>query len=1135
MSDRLLTPSKITAWLDCAHFLSLKHQVEDLLIAKPSSSFGSFAQLLADKGLQHESDCLADYEARGLRVLRIPDRAKHEAFRDWVTRVGNPFDGEYDVIYQMPFVHQGVRGIADFLIKVENEAGDVSYEPVDAKLARVEAKPGHVLQLCFYADAIEALTGTRPKHMHLWLGSGRVETLAVDEFGPYWRRIQVQLAAVLADDPTEVVTVPEPCNHCAYCEFFDVCTERWRNDDSLIYVAGIRSMDRQLLETAGIASLQALADCRTAIPGVGQDRLARLVDQATLQVTARLQDSEPPPFRLIEPGEDPVWGRGLELMPEPDDGDVFLDFEGHPFWRADTGLFFLFGLILREPTGDWAYREWWAHDLDEEARAVASLIDFLVDRHEKFPSMHIYHYNHTERSSLERLVKTHGIGEVALSAMVESGRFIDLLAVARNAMQVGTESYGLKYLERLTAFERGHDIDQGASAVVSYERYMKSHNKAELKAIASYNEDDVRATKALRDWLVANRPEGVPWRVAELEPDEGIPELDEQVAALHAFGPGTAEHLLGDVLGYWRREWLAHLAPLLVAAQVEASSSLDEPEALADLSPLGLVERFAANGRVLTPAMRFSLPEQAVDAFKGGDQVVFVTSEGTPGYSSVLRLDLAAGEVDLLWSEKCAEQAGYPRVVMRNDWVGVNPKPEALAELASRVLDPTDQPPNKVSLALLNRQLPNFREGGGPTDGVLTDDLDEMNRWVTQLDGSYVAIQGPPGTGKTFRAAHLIRTLVLAGKRVGITAMSHHAIDNVLEELVKVMTESGGLEQLNAIRKCPDSHTRALPNVTYTTGNARCLRPEFNVVAGTTWLFARGDLSRVPVDVLLIDEAGQLSLADALAASRSARNLVLLGDPLQLPQVAQAVHPGGSGLSVLEHVLGENVTLPPDRGAFLTETRRMHPDVCDFISHEIYEDRLTSHKSCSQQTTNFGTGLRWIKAHHDNRTTESPEEAEEVASEILRLIGTSWTNQHGERQPLTVDDFMVVAPYNDQVHLIRDRLDADDRTRGVPVGTVDKFQGRQAAVVFFTMTTSSSLDMVRGAEFLFSRNRLNVAISRARCLAYLVCTEDLLNSRARTVPDMRLISTLCAFVEWSQPRTPRRSGGRDDPRRAGLS
>jgi superfamily I DNA and/or RNA helicase len=321
---------------------------------------------------------------------------------------------------------------------------------------------------------------------------------------------------------------------------------------------------------------------------------------------------------------------------------------------------------------------------------------------------------------------------------------------------------------------------------------------------------------------------------------------------------------------------------------------------------------------------------------------------------------------------------------------------------------------------------------------------------------------------------------------------------------------------LKPVRKVPDANHRTLPGVTYVTNNPPCAKSEHNLVAGTTWLFASPEMRGAPVDVLIVDEAGQLALADALAASTSAKNLVLLGDPLQLPQVAQAVHPGGGGLSVLQHVLGHDVTMPPDRGVFLTETRRMHPNVCRFISEEIYEGRLQSHPSCAQQDTAFGTGLRWLQADHEGCSTESLEEAQLVVGEIDRLLGTPWVNHHGVTNPLTVQDFMVVAPYNDQVALLRETLDADPRTRGVPVGTVDKFQGREAAVVFFTMTTSSSGFMPRSAEFLFSRNRLNVAISRARCLAYLVCTEDLLNSRARTIEEMRLVSTLCSFVEYCE-------------------
>ncbi len=1111
MAQRTLTPSKITAWLDCAAYLDLKHQVDEGLRDKPPAGMNSFARLLADKGLAHEEACLQDYLDRGLRVRTIPDRLPRESFAAWVTRIGDPLaDEDWDVLYQVPLMHDGIRGIADFLLRVVAPDGSVSIEPVDAKLARQAAKPGHVLQLSFYAEAIKAATGTRPERMHLWLGSGQVESLLVVDFRAYWQRLRGRLARVLDLDVTTGTAVPEPCDHCGFCEFAEVCDHTWREQDSLVYVAGLRSADRALLQEASVHTLAALADQQVAVAGVPEQRQARMVTQARLQRQARGQaEGEPPPYLLIEAGEEPVWGHGLALLPQPDDGDVFLDFEGHPFWRPDTGLFFLLGLIERSAHGTWEYRTWWAHDQAQEGQAVADLVAYLQQRRGQFPGMHVYHYNHTERSSLERLAAQHGVAEVALADLVETGAFVDLLVVARNATQVGAESYGLKVLERLTGYQRGHDIDQGAGAVVEYERWMATGTADALDAIAAYNEDDVRATRAVRDWLVQHRPAELPWRPAVLDPADDIPELDARVEQLHAAGPDTPEHLLGDVLGYWRREWKAYLAPRLATCAADTEDLLEDPTVLAGLEPVGLIERLGAKGTPLTPAMRFRFPAQECDDIDKA--VLLPVVDGPPGYASVSRLDADAREVDLLWTDKLAERGVLPTVLSANGWISPNPKPAALSELADAVLDPAATP-NPVAMALLRRDLPRFLPGGGPASGVFTDDLEDMLAWTTTLDGTCVAVQGPPGTGKTYRGARQIHALLSAGKRVGITAFSHHAIDNLLDAVVELFRERGEQHLLHAVKKTGAAGPGPLADVTYTASNKAAAKTDFNLVGGTTWLFSGPDLTSQPVDVLVVDEAGQLSLADTLAACRSAKNLLLLGDPLQLPQVAQASHPGSSGGSALQHLLGDAVTMPADRGVFLTETRRMHPDVCTFISDNIYESRLTSHASCAVQATEYGTGLRWLQAEHQGCSTSSAEEVELVHAEIRRLLGTTWVNQHGAASPLTVRDFLVVAPYNDQVDLLRQRLDADPVTRGVAVGSVDKFQGRQSAVVLFSMATSGTADMPRSADFLFSRNRLNVAISRARCLAYLACTEELLDSRGRDVEEMRLISTLCSFA-----------------------
>ena len=207
-----------------------------------------------------------------------------------------------------------------------------------------------------------------------------------------------------------------------------------------------------------------------------------------------------------------------------------------------------------------------------------------------------------------------------------------------------------------------------------------------------------------------------------------------------------------------------------------------------------------------------------------------------------------------------------------------------------------------------------------PAGGEFSDNLTEMSDWVTRLDRSYLAIQGPPGTGKTYCAAHLVYALILSGRRVGITALGHNAIDNLLEAVVAVFAEYGKSELLRAVRNAPDG-IRQISGVTYPKAkkNKRCAEGDFNLIGGTPWLFASPDMRGAPVDTLLVDEAGQLALADGLAASTAAHNVVLLGDPLQLPQVSHAVHPGASGASVLDHVIGDDVTVPPDRGVFLSE------------------------------------------------------------------------------------------------------------------------------------------------------------------------------------------------------------------------
>ncbi len=465
------------------------------------------------------------------------------------------------------------------------------------------------------------------------------------------------------------------------------------------------------------------------------------------------------------------------------------------------------------------------------------------------------------------------------------------------------------------------------------------------------------------------------------------------------------------------------------------------------------------------------------------------------------------------WDGDAEAKGIHPSSLVHYEWFHEGAKLTALEVLADEMLAGRA---DRVGHAMLRRDLPAFAPGRGPEGGVFVGDVGAICGWATGLDRSYVPIQGPPGTGKTFTGAHMIRTLVNAGLRVGVTAMSHAAIDNLMQAVVDRFETDGDSGNLRAVRKAKDG---SVAGVRYVDDNRNVADGDFNVIAGTTWLFASQAMRDHPVDVLVVDEAGQLGLADTVAATISATNVILLGDPQQLPQVSQATHPSGAGASALEHLLGDELTVPPDRGVLLEETWRMHPDVCAFISDVMYGGKLRSHSSCGGQSAAGQTGLRWLRAVHKGCSTESPEEAAIVVAKVEELLGQPWTDQHGVTRPLTVADFMVVAPYNDQRRCIEAALRANPATRGVEVGTVDKFQGREAAVVLFSMATSSSEFMPRTADFLFSKNRLNVAISRARCLAYLVCTDELLDTRARDIEEMALISALCSFVELAQAST----------------
>ena len=1103
IADRLvLSPSDLNDYVECEHLTTLAREVALGKRPRPHVA-NQYAELLGRKGEEHEAAYLAQLRSQGRQVVDVRPSDVWD-FAAGAQATVDAMRGGAEVIYQATFVHGDWRGRADFLERVARPTtlGAWGYEAVDAKLARAE-KPTYVLQLCFYSEAIEAIQGVPPEVMHVLLGIGERRTLRRADYGAYYRRVRRGFVAALAQRaPTE----PYPVEHCTLCEFREVCNERWAREDNLSLVAGIRREQVKRLRAGGIDTLAGLAQSpeRSKVDHVAPHTFETLHEQAALQLarraTGRLE------WRLFPVEEE----RGFQRLSRPSPGDVIFDIEGDPFWEPARGLHFLFGLLVAH-RDRWEYRTSWSHDRAEERRAFETLIDFFHERLASYPDMHVYHYGAYETTAIGQLMGVYATREDAVDELLRREVFVDLHGVVRQGLRAGVSSYSLKEIEALPAFRRRAGVTTGTRAVLEYERWMHARDDGMLHAIAVYNEDDCRATLALREWLLAHRPDDAVWAeipearevAEEKRAAEGEREALRQ-SLLAGSDEGSPRWLAGELLEYHRREARPAWWWFFARCRMSSDELIDDAESIGRLRPDG---RPVAAKR--STDYRFSFPPQQHKLSPG--DVPIDPATGKPA-GTIQLVDDASGVIVLRRGPSLASVPLPSALIPPKPYDTVEQR-AALARLAASILAGDGRYPAPADI--LARARPRFAR---PRTTVQATDLGELRELAATLDGSYLFIQGPPGTGKTWTGARIAVELIRRGQRVGIAATSHKAIHNLLDEIGNAAREEKlrfrGLKKSSA-GNAESEYTKASITSKAELSELIAEAPRVQLLAGTAWLFAHHEFDGAGlIDTLIIDEAGQVALADALAMGTVARNVILLGDPLQLAQVSQGTHPAGSGASVLEHLLAARATVPPDLGVFLDRTRRMHPDVCRFVSEVVYDGRLSWMPEVAQQATAFGTGLRYLSVEHSGNMASSPEEAACVAREIAGMLGARCTNAKGETRALRPEDFMVVAPYNAQVRCLRQALGAAD-LGDVPVGTVDKFQGREAPIVFYSMATSSADDIPRSLEFLFSRNRLNVAISRAMCLAYVVASPRLLESRARTIEQMRLMNALCRFVEMA--------------------
>jgi uncharacterized protein len=768
------------------------------------------------------------------------------------------------------------------------------------------------------------------------------------------------------------------------------------------------------------------------------------------------------------------------------------------------------------------FRAIWAHDRKTERAALVAVLDAFRARIAAHPGARIHHYAAYEVTALRRLTALHGVGEAFLDRLLRERRFVDLYAVVRGGVVASEADYSIKSLEVFTGIERAGEVKTAGGSVVAYERWLETGEQAILDEIEDYNRIDCVSSEKLRDWLVAIRPAG-PWPA--LAPDRAGDEAvdDAEAAALRA-------ELAASDLDVERRRLLFDLGQFHLREAKPAwwaifdSLGRDVDELIDDLDCLGGLEATGPARREKQSLARdYRYPEQETRLKPG-------QSPTAPLVDPFVTLGLVA--LDRRES-KVTVKIGAERGVHLPDRLSLHsPAPIDTRGLAAAVraviADQCGVQRHRALDDLLARRAP--RLDGGPVADILggEDPVDGAVRAVLAMQDAVLPIQGPPGTGKTYVAARAILALVAAGRRVAVASTSHEAVRNVL--LACLAARPGDatgltLEQVDLAHKIGVGDDAYEPGcrVARTRQNDAAALRRADVVGGTAYLFSRPEFGR-SFDTLVVDEAGQVGLANLLAMGRCARNIVLVGDPRQLPQVAQGAHPRPAGLSCLDWLIGEHTTVPPDRGILLDTTRRMHPDLCRFVSERVYDGRLASHPDCARQqigrTRWPSAGAHLVETPHAGNAQVSPEEVAAIRATVAELTAGVWTDAVGATRPLRERDVIVVAPYNAQVNALRAAL--PERVR---VGTVDKFQGQEAPVCLVSMTASSIEDVPRGMGFLFSLNRINVAISRAKALTLVFASPRLLDARCATVEDMQLVNTLCAL-----PGTARAPAAPEPPR-----
>lgn len=1081
--------------------------------------------LLQKKGVTHEAEMIDILQSEGLKVTNLSGvkNARNETLK--AMRQGS------DVIYQAALEILPFRGYADFLVKVsgESDLGDYHYEVWDTKLSK-SVKPYFVIQLCCYAEMLETLQGRRPKSIIVVLGNKDRMRLITDNYYYYYLQLKKLFLSVHLNFNSE--NRPDPSDSTSWGRWGNFAEQLLLEVDHLSQVANITRSQIKKLNQADIKTMQSLVDNDIQrVFGLTSNVLMRLRSQAKIQKDSIGQDK--PLFKIII--SELNQKQGLSLLPPHSPLDVFFDIEGFPL--EDGGLEYLWGCAYFNVDGVRQFKDFWAHNKNEEQQAFKEFVEWVYARWKEDPTMHIYHYANYEIAACRKLMGRYGICEYEVDQLLRNEVFVDLYKIVKSGLLLGEPKYSIKNVERLYRGVRKTDIKSGGDSVVIYENWRENPDGSNwedsklLNFIREYNIDDCNSTQELVSWLREKQAEYSIKYIGKNEIFE--PEINETITECtqlrnelfkrlsHLENENDCDNELIQIFA-WSLEFHRRENKPVFWRYFDRLG-LENEELLDDFDCLALCTRTNREPFKPTPKARNLAYEYQFNPnqeFKGACANYYILGAETKD-SNKCRVTLLKEESTFELGLLVVQANNEPLSVMTlipDEYVNPAPIPAAIFSQVKAFYE--NKLGNCAILDFLRRSPPRIHGHQLGQSIISTHDADESMQQIIQaainLDSSYLVIQGPPGAGKTYTGKHIIAELLKLGKKIGVCSNSHKAINHLLINTASYCADRG----IQASFICTKNTDPSLESIgiKIIENNKLVSEIENSCVIGTTaWGFARDELADI-FDYLFIDEAGQVSVANLIAISRSARNIILMGDQMQLGQPSQGSHPAQSGLSTLDYLLHETPTIPENMGIFLGTSFRMHSAITQFISDAIYEGKLVADSNNDRQIIKIPNdysgiikkeaGIIFVPVAHEGNTQASDEEVNEINKLTNELLGRTFINKMGEQKLISWSDILFVAPYNYQVNKLQEALGKHAR-----VGSVDKFQGQEAPIVFLSMCASNAAESPRGLDFLFDKHRLNVAISRAQSLTIIVASQFLSQASVNSVQQLELINIFCRLTQ----------------------